>query len=320
MTEILNHSLLRNFEFNENRVIDLDSKEVYTNEPLHDLRMKFGGLLIWQPIQAIGHLALRIFHLLSGSSFTNGKEKAYNEYYKQLSKDPSLRGRAITSTEITTQQFLQVAIDVTMIGLFILVGVAAKEMISILGVFFPLDGRYLYGKVENFFFSKPKNELNTEASYLEFFSLSAPCMQPLSRKTSLRKRRCDNIFPPLQFQYQPTCTLAKVLILREKIDQVKPLFLLDQDAEKFEEIALYLSNLRKESHITVENELALVQGKPPSNEQEKDLFLIYRSCLNAIETLDKALTSWAMKKEYSFIPFFEHIQKSFPTLNLGNGG
>lgn len=306
---------LGTYERSERGVLETNLLQEFNHDTPNEIRGKFAGVLVWSPIQSVGHLGLRLYNLFSGASFTIGREKAYASYYANLKDNPKLRGRAIEGWRIPLYQLRQLIIDVCMLAAYIIIAIPAKELIALSGLVMPLDARVAYGALERFFLSRPKDALNSHPTWFEFFTFSAPCMQALDEKSSLFKRRCEVNCAPEHRRYQPKSTLAKVHILKDKIRFYSKYFLKDADKEILNAIADRIKKTRCKSPVTITRELSLIEGRTASNNDEEAILILNRVTVAACEKLDEALKAWTEGEELDFKEFYEDVQKTLSPID-----
>ena len=312
MTCFLDRHTIGNYIPSQNGVFETHLKQEYNNDSANELRGKFAGIIVWSPIQAIGHLALRLFHLLSGSFLTTGKTKAYKDYHYRLHEMPSMRGKEISEIKVVSYQLRQLAIDVGMIALFTIAAIPGRILIAFAGLFMPLDARVAYGALEKFFVSQPKDLYRSESSKLEFFTFSAPCMQQVNDDSGLYKRRCEVLCAPEHIKYQPSSILAKAHLLKVRVEYCRKYFLSKDEGEFLTSLSSRLKSLRQETPLSMKDGLDLIEGKDAKTKDEEKLLLLSRTATTALTKLDEALKAWEKGENYSFKEFFDSVQETLP--------
>lgn len=297
---------LGTYEFERDHVVEKNSNLYFNQDSSHEIRGKFFGLVVWSPLQGIGHVGLRLFHLSTGSFMTHGEEKAYEAFYDRVKEGRVRKGETLPAWEIHLYQLRQLIIDVSMLALFVIFGIAIKEVIALAGVINPFDARVAYGALERFFISKPKDPLNSDSKWLEFFTFSAPCMQTLDEDISLYKRRCEVLCPQDHIRYQPNITLGKLHILKLKTEQCTKYFLQENEKDYLLKWIEKAKETRKEIPVNVPEELGLIDGKPPVRPDQEGVLALRKKTIEAIKFLEQSLYDWSHGKETNdLVEFFE---------------
>src|SRR3990167_705217 len=242
-------------------ILGHDSKLEYSPDSLSTLRGKFLGILLWNPIQGLGNLALRCYYLATATWADHGRMHATCDHYDAMKCDSSLRGRALSSNKVLSYQVIELAKEVSKLVLFVVFGIPLREIIALFGIAFPLDARVYYAHLERFLFVYPKDPITTEPHALEFFSFSAPCMQPDLPEMKTYGRRCDSCCAPEERIYHPNLTTVKLKLLRSEITRVRELCLNNDDHYNFfRRLHAHLLQEKKRTKVSLIQELRVLNG------------------------------------------------------------
>ncbi len=315
MTCIMEGAILGRFETDSSHkvTVDLDTKLEYRAEDHLSLRGKFFViLLIWNPLQALGNIVLRLYYIFTGTWAHRGELEATEAHLTEMKTDFSLRGKVVSSNKILSYQLIELAKEVSKLVLFVVFGIALREIVALFGVVFPLDARALYAKVERLFFVYPKDRINTKADGLEYFSFSAPCMQPDSPEMKVDGRRCDSCCRSEDQIYQPNLVIVKLKVLKEKIMRAQELCLMSDEAQFFENLHATLKEEDIELNLSTRQEVEIGNGGTPTTPKEKQYAAIFSLAKRAIEQLEAHIKAWSLSETHSFEPFIEEVQQIYP--------
>ena len=277
------HTCLHKYQNKGDKTHDLTSNQFYHKEPLSELRIKFFLILFWNPLQALGNISLRLFHIATGSWLERGREVA--RY--------TLNDRILSLPCIVKYQLIELAKEITKLLLFVIFGVALREIIALFGLLFPLDGRVHYAKIEKTLFSYPKHPLTTKANLLECFSFSAPCMQPYDPIFKQFLHRCN------PFVFNPEMLSVRISLLRTKILLAQQSYLSEESHETFKQLT----------------EAIVQHHKKITQNHQKPSSALTQLTNSAISALDDNFKKWQSNQEPSLETFFSSVQEALNQLN-----
>ncbi len=306
-------AILGRYDTSSSRVtLDLDSKFEYSSEPISSIRGKFFAILFWNPLQSLGNISLRLYYIFTGTWAHHGRIAATEAHYDACKTDFSLRGRAVSSNKIFCYQLIELAKEISKLVLFVIFEVPLREVIALFGVVFPLDGRVSYAYLERLLFVYPNDRVNSKAHWLEFFSFSAPCMQPALPEIKLNGRRCDSCCASEDRIYQPNLITVKLKVFDEKVTRLKSLCLYGKEADFFTNLVTLLYAEKERLRVSTSRELDLVNGANPRTDDERALIQISDVIRSGLTHLENYLKAWSLNESYSFGPFIMTVQKIYP--------